>query len=88
MQIVGAVLVVSLLLAPAAAARQVCARMPSVTIAAAAFGGASAALGVLVSRSELSVPTGSAIALVATAAFLASVALRARRASAQPEPRA
>jgi manganese/zinc/iron transport system permease protein len=88
MQIVGAVLVVSLLLAPAAAARQVCARMPSVAIAAAAFGGASAALGVLLSRSELSVPTGSAIALVATAAFLATVALRARRASAQPEARA
>lgn len=78
LQVVGAVLVVSLLLAPAAAARQLCDRLPATTVVAGAIGAASAAAGVALSRSTLAVPTGSAIALAATAFFVVSIALRGR----------
>lgn len=85
LQVVGAVLVLSLLLAPAAAARQLFDRLPAVTLASAAIGGASAAVGVALSRSALAIPTGSAIALAATGFFLLSLAPRGRRAQATVE---
>lgn len=78
LEMVGAVLAVALLLAPAAAARQFRGSIARTVVRAAALGAASAIGGVLVSRSEGAVPTGSAIVLCAAAIFGAAVLLRGR----------
>jgi manganese/zinc/iron transport system permease protein len=82
--VVGAGLVVALLLAPAAAARQFGGSVTRVATTSAALGAASAVGGVALSLSSARIPTGSAIALVASGVFLASVLLRGRRAQRGP----
>lgn len=73
MQVAGLVLVVSMLTAPAAAARLWRGGIVRVTVVASAIGAASAAAGVLASSELPSLPTGSAVTLAATAAFVLSL---------------
>lgn len=75
MQLAGIVLVVAMLITPAAAARNLGGRIGRVTAVAAILGAATAAAGVLASRAVQGVPTGAAMTLAATAAFLATVPL-------------
>ena len=72
-QSVGVVLMISLLVTPASAARQWTKRLGSMTALSAAIGGISGLLGALVSASELRVPTGPVVVLIATAIFLFSI---------------
>ncbi|MEY3143670.1 MAG: zinc transport system rane protein TroC [Planctomycetota bacterium] len=73
MQMAGIVLVVAMLITPAAAARNLGGRIGRVTAIAAIVGAATAAAGVLASRAIAGVPTGAAMTLAATAAFLVTV---------------
>ena len=79
MQLAGIVLVVAMLIAPAAAARNIGVRtqvrLGGVTAVAALIGAISAAIGVLASRSTAGVPTGAAMTLAAATAFLATIPL-------------
>lgn len=72
-QSVGVVLMISLLVTPASAARQWTKRLGSMVGLSAAFGGFSGLAGALVSASELRVPTGPVVVLIATAIFLVSI---------------
>ncbi len=72
-QSVGVVLMISLLVTPASAARQWTKRLGSMVALSAAFGAASGLLGALISASELRVPTGPVVVLIATAIFLISI---------------
>ena len=72
-QSVGVVLMISLLVTPASAARQWTKRLGSMVALSACFGGLSGLLGALVSASELRVPTGPVVVLIATAIFLFSI---------------
>ena len=73
MQVAGIVLVVAMIITPAAAARALGGRIARVTATAALVGAATAALGVVVSRTATGVPTGAAMTLAATAAFLVAL---------------
>ncbi|MFM9105960.1 MAG: metal ABC transporter permease [Chloroflexota bacterium] len=73
LQAVGAILMVSLLVAPAVAARQWTRSLPAMTMLAAAFGALSAAAGVAASAAAGGAPTGPAIVLAATALALISL---------------
>lgn len=78
LQVAGIVLVVALILTPAAAARQFHGSLHRVTARAAILGAVSASAGVLLSCVFEDLPTGSAMTLVATAVFLVSIALTRR----------
>jgi manganese/zinc/iron transport system permease protein len=73
MQMAGIVLVVAMVITPAAAARNLGGRIGSVTAIAAILGAVTAAAGVIASRAVAGVPTGAAMTLAATAAFLITV---------------
>lgn len=74
-RVVGALLVLGLLIAPAAAAALLTKRLPAMMALAAAIAAASGPLGLLVSW-HLDVAAGPAIILVAVAAFAAALAAR------------
>lgn len=76
MQVVGVVLVVALLLAPAAAARQLARSSAGMAWTAGALGALAGAAGVAISGALADIPTGSAITLCAFAVFAGAVALR------------
>lgn len=73
LQAVGVVLMIALLVTPASAARQWTRRLPSMVGLAAVFGGVSGLVGAVVSATELRVPTGPVIVLVATSIFVVSI---------------
>jgi manganese/zinc/iron transport system permease protein len=75
MQLAGIVLVVAMLVTPAAAARGIGRRIGAVTAIAALTGAATAAAGVFASREGEGIPTGAAMTLAATAAFVATIPL-------------
>lgn len=75
MQLAGIVLVVAMIITPAAAARLLGGRIGRVTAVAAIIGAATAAVGTLASRAVPGVPTGAAMTLAATAALLVAVPL-------------
>jgi len=79
MQMAGIVLVVAMIIAPAATARAVRGSLTRVTVVAGTIGASVAATGVLLSRSMDSMPTGSAMTLVAAAVFIASLLVTPRR---------
>ncbi len=94
LQLVGVVLMVALLIAPAAAARQWTNRLGAMVMLSALIGAASGAGGALVSATTRGLATGPVVVLIATAAVLVSLmlapgrglvwqALAARRARAQ-----
>lgn len=76
---VGVVLMVSLMVAPAAAARQWTSSLGRMLALAAAFGAASGAAGSLLSAAYSGAPTGPMIVLVATLIFGASILFAPRR---------
>lgn len=78
LQVAGIVLVVAMVLTPAAAARQLRGSLTRVTVMASIIGAASAAGGVIVSSMFERVPTGSAMTLVATLVLLIAMALPLR----------
>ena len=90
LQMVGAVLMSAMLVAPAAAARQWTNRLGAMTIVAAGLGAVAGATGAVASSQVERLPTGPAIVLVATILVIGSFllaprglaprALRARRA--------
>lgn len=69
LQAVGLILVVALLVLPAATARLVTHRLPRMLAIAAACGGVSGAVGAWVSAQRPEVPTGAAVVLVAALFF-------------------
>ncbi len=79
MQSVGLVLVVALLIIPAAAARFWTDNLLWMTLASAAFGGASAYLGVMTSALFPRLAAGAVIVLVGSALFFFSMMFGARR---------
>lgn len=79
MQVVGVVLVVALLLAPAAAARQLGGTSARATLTAALIGAGASAAGVLASLASPELPTGSVVTLAACGAFAIAVLARGRR---------
>ena len=94
LQLVGVVLMVALLIAPAAAARQWTNRLGAMVMLSALIGAASGAGGALVSATTRGLATGPVVVLIATTAVLVSLmlapgrglvwqALAARRARAQ-----
>ena len=96
LQMVGAVLMSAMIVAPAAAARQWTNRLGPMTIVAATVGAAAGAIGAVMSSQAERLPTGPTIVLVATvivvASFLAAPRgllarrVRARRARSQLGP--
>ena len=78
LQSVGLLLIVAILIIPAAAARFWTDHLPTMTLAAAALGGVSAAIGTLVSAHSKA-PAGAVIVLSAAACFTISLALGTRR---------
>jgi manganese/zinc/iron transport system permease protein len=79
LQIAGVVLVVALLLTPAATARLAPASIRRTAVLAALLGGTAAFGGVLASLATDSIPTGSAMTLVSATIFAAALALTALR---------
>lgn len=73
LQVVGAVLMSALLVAPAAAARQWTDRLGRMVLLSSVFGGASGVLGVWWSSRVEHVPTGPTIVLTATGIALGSI---------------
>ncbi len=73
MQVAGIALVVSMLIAPAAAARVIGGSFGRTASIAACFGVACAVAGAMASRSVEHFPTGSAMALAATVVFFLSI---------------
>lgn len=73
LQIAGVVLMISLLVAPAAAARQWTRHLGRMVALAAVIGGACSAAGALVSATVRHVPTGPAIVALVTLVFLVSI---------------
>ncbi len=78
MQVAGIVLVVSLLVTPAAAARAFRGSIGRVTAIGAIIGALSAAIGVILSLRFEELPTGSAMTLAATAIFFVTLLLPGR----------
>lgn len=79
LQLVGVVLIVALLIAPAAAARQWTNSLGTMVVLSALIGAASGALGALISATARGLATGPVVVLVASAAVLVSLALAPRR---------
>jgi manganese/zinc/iron transport system permease protein len=73
------VLVVALLIVPAAAARLLTDRLPMMIALSAAFGAMSAHLGVAASAAAPGVPTGAVIVLVAVGVFVLALLLSPQR---------
>jgi manganese/zinc/iron transport system permease protein len=69
LQAVGLILVVALLVLPAATARLLTHRLPRMLAIAAAIGGVSGAVGAWISAQRPEVPTGAAVVLVAACFF-------------------
>ncbi len=78
-QTVGVILMIALLVTPAAAARQWTSRLSTMVLLAASFGAAAGAGGALLSASEAGLPTGPVVVLLATAIFALSLLLAPRR---------
>ena len=76
---VGVILMVSLLVCPAAAARQWTRRLGSMMVLAALFGMFSGVVGAVVSAVVRNLPTGPVISLVATTCVLVSLVAAPRR---------
>lgn len=79
LQAVGLILIIALLIIPAAAARFWTERLPVMTFIAAGIGAASSAVGAAGSALLPSLPSGAMIVLVAAAFFLVSMMLGRRR---------
>lgn len=79
MQVAGIVLVVAMMIAPAAAARGFRGSIGRIAAIASAIGACSAAAGVLLSLEFEALPTGSAMTLAAAAFFAVSLLLPMRR---------
>jgi len=79
LQAAGVVLMAALIITPAAAARYWTDRMGRLVVLSALFGGASGALGTVISTFSLHLPTGPLIVLAATAVFLFSLLFAPRR---------
>lgn len=73
LQLVGVVLMVALLIAPAAAARQWTNALGTMVVLSAAIGAASGAAGALISATTRGLATGPVVVLIATAAVLVSL---------------
>jgi len=73
LQTVGAILMVAMLVTPAAAARQWTDRLEKMLLLAAAFGAASGVVGALISATALKTPTGPVVILCATAIMALSL---------------
>ena len=73
LQLVGVILMVALVVAPAAAARQWSERLGTMVILAALFGASAGVVGALVSASMRGLATGPVIVLVASAIVVASL---------------
>jgi manganese/zinc/iron transport system permease protein len=73
LQAVGLILVVALLVLPAATARLLTHRLPRMLLLAAVIGGAAGAIGAWLSALRPEIPTGAAVVLVAAAAFAAAL---------------
>jgi manganese/zinc/iron transport system permease protein len=73
LQLVGVILMVALIVAPAAAARQWTRRLEAMVVLAAAFGAVSGVAGALVSASVRGMATGPVIVLAASAIVLLSL---------------
>ncbi|HBE67088.1 MAG TPA: hypothetical protein DDW52_02965 [Planctomycetaceae bacterium] len=73
LQIVGVVLMIGLLIAPAASARQWTRSMAAMCVTAACIGAASAAAGAVVSATGSGLPTGPVIVLILSAVFAFSL---------------
>jgi manganese/zinc/iron transport system permease protein len=83
MQVAGIVLVVALVITPAAASRLLGGRLSTVARRAALIGALAASLGVVASLLGERIPTGAAMTLAAAALFLAAIPFsRAARAEA------
>ncbi len=78
-QSVGVILMISLLVTPASAARQWTSRLGRMVILASIFGASSGVAGALVSASEARLPTGPVIVLVVTSIFVVSLLFAPRR---------
>ena len=79
LQLAGVVLIVALLIAPAAAARQWSRSLGAMVTLSAAFGAASGAAGALISATARGLATGPLVVLIATALVLVSLALAPHR---------
>ncbi|MBR3369241.1 MAG: metal ABC transporter permease [Rhodobacteraceae bacterium] len=79
LQLVGVVLMVALLIAPAAAARQWTNALGPMVVLSAALGAVSGALGALISASARGLATGPVVVLIATAFVLISMLAAPRR---------
>lgn len=79
LQLVGVILMVALVIAPAAAARQWARTLEGMVLLAAVIGAASGVIGALVSASVRGLSTGPVIVLVASAAVAASLLLAPER---------
>jgi manganese/zinc/iron transport system permease protein len=79
LQAAGVVLMAALIITPAAAARYWTDRLDRMVILSALLGGASGALGTVISTFSLHLPTGPLIVLAATAVFLFSLVFAPRR---------
>lgn len=75
---VGLVLVVALLVLPAATARLLNRRLPGMFATACAVGGASGLLGAMISAGHEGWPTGAAVVLVGVAFFVSALLVRGR----------
>ncbi len=73
LQLVGVVLMVALLIAPAAAARQWTRSLGAMVMLSAAIGAASGAAGALISATTRGLATGPVVVLIATAVVLVSL---------------
>ena len=79
LQIVGVVLMITLLVAPAAAARQWTTHLGPMVTVAGFIGGISSAVGAFISASGRHLPTGPIIVALLTMVFIASLFLAPRR---------
>ena len=79
LQIVGVVLTIALLVAPASAARQWTRHLGTMVTLAAVIGAVSAASGALLSAAVHHLPTGPCIVIILTAVFLFSLFLAPHR---------
>lgn len=75
LQLVGVILMVALVIAPAAAARQWTKRLEGMVLLAAVFGAVSGVVGALISASVRGLATGPVIVLVASALVVVSLLL-------------
>lgn len=79
-KVVGVVLMVAVVIAPAAAARQFTRRLPSFIVVSAVFGALAAAVGCYVSIAFGPLPTGPAIALAQAALVTCALLWRRKKA--------